>query len=84
MTIVNRVGLGTDFLGAIDGAIEQIVAWPNSAPVLPGWTRRPPVRKLPVNVFPHRVVHFVTERGIVIVAYAHERREPHYWQRRLD
>lgn len=78
-----EAGLGNDFLDAIDGAIKQIVEWPNSAPVLTNGTRTPTIRHLSVEVFPYRVVYFVTDRDIVIVAYAHERREPNYWHRRL-
>lgn len=33
--------------------------------------------------FPYRVVYLVHEDELVIVAYAHDRREPGYWDRRM-
>lgn len=77
-------GLGEDFYDAIDETLRHIVDWPHSAPVFPGWTDTPVVRSMPVQLFPYRVLYYVTDTSAVILAYAHYRRAPGYWQDRLD
>lgn len=77
-------GLGSDFLDAIDESLQRIVDWPLSAPVFPGWEDTPSVRSMRVRVFPYRVLYYVTDANVVILAYAHQRRGPGYWQSRLD
>lgn len=37
-----------------------------------------------MGVFPYRIVYYVTDTSIVILAYAHQRRQPDYWQHRLE
>lgn len=76
-------GLGDDFITAIDEALRHIVEWPLAAPAFPGWDETPPIRHAQVRAFPYRVVYYVSDTSIVIVAYAHQRREPGYWQHRL-
>ncbi len=34
--------------------------------------------------FPYRIVYFTRGDEIVVVAYAHERRRPGYWKKRLS
>lgn len=77
-------GIGDDFYDAIDDAIRQIRDWPLSAPVFPGWEEQPTVRSKAVRVFPYRIMYYVTDTNVVIVAYARHRRTPGYWQHRLD
>lgn len=76
-------GLGADFYDAVDGALRHILEWPDSAPVLPGWEDTLEVRSMHVGSFPYRVLYYLTETSIVILAYAHEHRKPGYWRRRL-
>nr|WP_281177584.1 hypothetical protein [Kribbia dieselivorans] len=42
------------------------------------------MRSMAVGVFPYRLLYYLTESDFVILAYAHERRKPGYWQHRLD
>lgn len=42
------------------------------------------VRSASVKVFPYRVIYYLTDTSVVIVAYAHNRRKPDYWQHRLQ
>lgn len=37
-----------------------------------------------VTVFPYRVLYYLTDTSFVILAYAHNRRKPKYWDHRLD
>ena len=52
--------------------------------MFPGWDEEPVVRSKRVRVFPYRVLYYLTDTSVVIVAYAHTRRKPRYWQHRLD
>lgn len=45
--------------------------------------RDPIVRSASVPDFPYRIIYFVTRDELVLIAYAHERRKPGYWKRRL-
>lgn len=58
--------------------------WPEAARVFPGWNELPVVRSASVRVFPYRVLYYLTDTEVVIVAYAHNRRKPKYWEHRLD
>src|SRR5699024_6535684 len=77
-------GLGDDFMAEVEEAVLGILDWPHAAPAFPGWNEEPFVRNKRVRVFPYRVVYYITDTSIVIVAYAHARRKPGYWEHRLD
>lgn len=77
-------GLGEKFYDAIDEATSRIIDWPRSAPVFPGWVDTPTVRTMAVPVFPYRVLYYLTDTSFVILAYAHNRRKPRYWEHRFD
>lgn len=76
-------GLGDDFLDAADDAVRSILDWPQIAPVFPGWNREPVMRTQSIKSFPYRVLYFLTDDELTIVAYAHNRRKPGYWKDRL-
>lgn len=66
------------FLGALDHAIDTIVAAPHRWPMHSAGTRR-----YVLPDFPYSVIYFV-EAAIIIVAVAHDRRRPGYWRERLN
>ncbi len=78
-----RIGLGTDFLEAVDGALERIARWPHAAPRVPGVSVDVPARKAPVTRFPYHVAYLETPGAIRILAIAHDKREPDYWHARV-
>jgi plasmid stabilization system protein ParE len=39
-------------------------------------------RKLRLHGFPHAIVYRATEQVVLVLAVAHERREPGYWRKR--
>jgi toxin ParE1/3/4 len=78
-----HVGLGLDFLDAVDAAIEAIIGFPDAWRPYAGWDREPVVRVKQVQGFPIGVVYFVDGGVLVILAYAHHRRDPAYWSARL-
>ncbi len=61
----------------------RVFGWPLSAPAYPGWEGTPLVRSMRVRDFPYRVMYYVTDTTIVVLAYVHNRRMPGYWRHRI-
>lgn len=76
-------GLGRRFEEDVFGAVDAAADWPESWAVWPGWTGEPVVRTKGVHDFPYRIVYFVREDELFVVAIAHDRRRPGYWHDRL-
>jgi plasmid stabilization system protein ParE len=73
-----REGLGQEFLDSLEVTLDQIRRYPEAAPIVAGAVRRAlfPPR------FPYSVLYSVRTSGIRILAVAHHKRRPLYWQRR--
>jgi plasmid stabilization system protein ParE len=67
-------GLGEAFLSAIDKGIEQILAYPEAAPILYGKVRRKTIRR-----FPYNLLYSLRERDVRILAVMNQKRRPFYW-----
>lgn len=65
------------FTDAVDAALERIVASPTVYASPDGIHRECPLKK-----FPFRVVYRLTGDRILVVAIAHAKRRPGYWQNR--
>lgn len=73
--------------------MKRPAAWstPNSPPVVTddaaplyrGRRRLPQVRRKSVDGFPYGIIYFVRDETLTVVAYAHSKRRPNYWQGRL-
>jgi toxin ParE1/3/4 len=80
----NRPGWGDVFMDAVDAAITSILdssfGW--------GFYRErhhePPLYSRSVAGFPFDIIYLRIENEVYIVAYAHERRRPGYWERRVE
>lgn len=72
-------GLGLDFAGEINAAVELIEAFPNA------WT---PVdfsmRRCLVRRFPYALLYVVEKDVVMIYAVMHVHRDPDYWKSRLN
>lgn len=79
-----RVGLGLDFLDAVDAAIDAIEDFPDAWRPYPGWDREPVVRVKQIEGFPVGIVYLIDGGTLVIFAYAHPQRDAGYWTQRLD
>jgi len=71
-------GLGSDYLSAVERAIQSIEESPYTWPILEGEFRRRLVRR-----FPFGVLYRIEPEIIIIVAVAHLRKKPGYWKKRL-
>ncbi len=78
-----RPGLGTEFLDAVDAAIDFAMRFPRAGTPVPRVSASLAVRAVPVRRFPYHVVYLPTESSVRILAVAHDRRRPGYWTDRL-
>jgi len=70
--------LGTEFLDVIEAALEDLLAFMESRPVLLGQTR-----KLVLRRFPYSVMYWTDGEVIAVYAIAHQSRRPGYWRDRV-
>lgn len=79
-----EVGVGERFEVAVRAAIDSAVGSPESWAVWPGLGSEPAVRSKSVSDFPYRVVYFVRDDVLTVVAVAHAKRRPGYWRERVS
>ena len=73
-----RAGLGAEFVAEVERATRRIALFPqHSSPYLSG-TRRIVLRR-----FPFSIVYLDEPPTPLIVAVAHHRQKPGYWQARI-
>ncbi|QGN33945.1 type II toxin-antitoxin system RelE/ParE family toxin [Microlunatus sp. Gsoil 973] len=77
-------GTGLTLIDRAAQARADIGAWPEAAPLFPDWSGRIVVRAKAIRGFPYRIVYVVHDDSVLILAYAHEKRRPGYWEDRLD
>ena len=73
-----RVGLGNEFLAAVQSALGDVVAHPTKYPVILRDTRRVLVRRFPYGIF-----YRLYGEAVVVVACMHGRRDPRRWRSRM-
>jgi toxin ParE1/3/4 len=78
----HRVGLGTEFIDAVDYAVDRIAETPQMGSPLPSVADEA-IRRRVVRRFPYHVVYLELTDRIQILAVAHDRRRPGYWLGRL-
>ncbi len=74
-----RSGLGWEFLEEVQLAIRRILDFPNAWHPLSANTRR-----CLTNRFPFGLIYQVKKDEVRIIAVAHLKRRPGYWQDRVD
>ena len=75
-----RLGLGEEFLGAAEQAMDAVAAAPLASAAWPGSVRH---RRRLMKNFPYFLVYEVRSDAIEFVAIAHTKREPGYWLERI-
>ena len=78
-----EAGIGLILIDRAQQARQDIADWPTAAPPVTTAGDGTVIRSKTVRGFPYRVVYTVEPDAILILAYAHERREPGYWHHRL-
>jgi plasmid stabilization system protein ParE len=75
---VQRPGLGDDFLGAVETAVESLLAFPEACPI-----DYRDARRCLLERFPYCLYYRVDSDDIVVVALLHAARDPSRKRRRL-
>lgn len=75
-----KPGLGLDFLAEIERIIDRIQQNPNIGAIY----KLTDLRRYPAQRFPFLVFYSDQQEFIWIVAIAHSRRKPRYWQERMS
>ena|SRR5258706_11296489 len=70
------------FLAAVREALEFLEQFPNAGGKIEGVSLQSRARRIPVRTFPYHVVFVKLAETLEVIAVAHDRRRPGYWQRR--
>jgi hypothetical protein len=79
-----REGWGGKFADSVERAIESLLDPSTSWGFYRAQQRVPQVYSRRVAGFPFNVIYLRVDDVVYIVAYAHERRRPGYWEDRLE
>ena len=71
-------GLGLDLLGEVEQAFDQIMANPEACQRIAKRVRRKSLWR-----FPYNMMYAIYPDKIRVVAFAHQKRRPFYWRKRL-
>lgn len=71
-------GLGLGLLAEVEQSLQQVIATPEAYQQIGEKVRRKPLWR-----FPYNIVYAVYPDRIRVVAFAHQKRRPFYWRRRL-
>ncbi len=71
-------GLGRDFLTEFDRTLAFLLQFPGAGRALPDGSRRVSLRR-----FPYHLIYWVEQHRVLLLAIAHQRRRPGYWQTRV-
>jgi hypothetical protein len=73
-------GLGADFLARLRATRAAMAKHPESFALVQGHAE---IRRAPLDRFPYRLIYAVNADELFVLAVAHERRLPGYWEGRL-
>lgn len=66
------------FAAEVREALQHLERFPRSGAFVPG-ANDPEVRRLPIHNFPYHIVFIRLDTHISVLAIAHDRRQPGYW-----
>lgn len=79
-----RLGLGTEFLDAIQQVFAPVATEPRLYATLECWTAsQREVRRYCLQRFPYVIVYLIEGDSVTVVAVSHARRRPLYWIDRI-
>lgn len=79
-----KPGVGLALIDRAKQARQNIADWPNAASHFTTTEDGTVLRSKAVLGYPYHVIYAIEPDGILILAYAHERREPGYWLHRIN
>ena len=72
-------GLSRDFLDELDRVVRLVRIYPLMATQI-----EPDIRRFLFSRFPYSLIYGLDQETIVVIAVAHQHREPRYWADRID
>ena len=66
--------VAASFMGSVQHAVDRLLEFPESAPVL-----KENVRGMAIARFPYTLVYRIEGDLILILAVAHQKQRPYYW-----
>ncbi len=75
-------GLGADFLDTLADALATVESHPQAFSLMETFTSSREVRRCVLHRFPYVVVYEVRAEEVIVLAVAHSRRRPNYWEQR--
>lgn len=78
-----NLAVAVRFTELVEEALERIAAEPHIWPLVPGVREHLEVRKYRIDRFPYSVLFVELATEVRILAFAHGKRKPGYWLRRL-
>ena len=69
-----RVGLGEEFLTAVDATLQDLAAHPAAYAVIHRETRRALLHRFPYGIF-----YRLYDENVIVIACMHGRRDPERW-----
>lgn len=75
---LQQVGLGRQFVAEVRHAAKRIAQFPLAFPV-----QRGEIRKCLLHRFSYKMLYAIRDDSILIIAVAHQHREPEYWVERV-
>jgi len=66
--------VASSFMASVQDAIDQIVEFPESAPVIRGH-----IRGKVISRFPYTLMYRVEDDDVLVLAVAHQKQHPEYW-----
>lgn len=76
--------IGTEFMDAIDDAVDLIAEWPRSGSLVDDVPPDLEVRRAPIPRFRFHIGFLVLDHRIRVLAVAHDHRKPGYWLPRAE
>lgn len=81
---VESRALGARFLRSVDAALERLSSRSAHGSPVPGVSGHVHVRRLRLPDFPYFIILREQGDALQVVAFAHERRSPSYWRKRIE
>lgn len=78
-----RPELALELAGEVRRVFEQVLRVPDKSLVVPGIPNELGVRRVLLKTFPYAVVIVVTDDAVHVIAFAHLKKKPNYWRKRL-
>jgi toxin ParE1/3/4 len=72
-------GLGIDFLLEVESGLEAIRSFPNQCSL-----RKDGTRRYLIHCFPYFIIYVYQNDHIWVIAFAHCKRKPEYWNKRIN